>query len=113
MTKGGANILGGIVSSLFLKAYQAQQKYQNQKAKAQALLLEQKRKKFMETTSKPNIKDSQIMQILFMVKQGLSGASIARELGLSPSVVYNSTRRYTLVENPETGGYWFERTHKI
>ena len=46
-------------------------------------------------------------------QRGVRGSEIARELDISPSVVYNSTRRYELFENPTTGAHWFRRTNYI
>ena len=101
------------MSNLFIKAFRAQEKYQNKKTKDHAARLEERRKASIENTNRLNIKDSQIMQILLMNDRGVSGAQIARELDISPSVVYNSTRRYELFEDPITGAYWFRRTNYI
>ena len=101
------------MSKLFIKAFRAQEKYQKKKTKAHTARLEEKRKASIESTKRLNIKDSQIMQILLMSKRGVRGSEIARELDISPSVVYNSTRRYELFENPTTGAHWFRRTNYI
>jgi len=50
---------------------------------------------------------------LLMSDRGVSVAQIARELDISPSAVYNSTRRYELFEDPITGAHWFRRTNYI
>ena len=101
------------MSKLFIKAFRAQEKYQKKKTKAHTARLEEKRKASIESTKRLNIKDSQIMQILLMSDRGVSGAQIARELDISPSAVYNSTRRYELFEDPITGAHWFRRTNYI
>ena len=56
---------------------------------------------------RPPVKESQIMQILILHKQGAQATQIARETEVPIQTVYNVRQRYTLID-VEDGTKWYK-----